>query len=147
MVRAEESVVVGRPIEEVFAYLTDPSKVPEWQSSALEARLETEGPMRAGSRAVETRKFLGRKLESKMDVLEYEPPKLFTIKVASGPVPFQVTNTLSETGAGTRVDAVIEGEPGGFFRLAEPLVVRAVQRELRGNLETLKDVLEGRAGA
>jgi uncharacterized protein YndB with AHSA1/START domain len=147
MLRAEESVVVGRPIEEVFAYLTDPSKVPEWQSSALEARLETEGPMRAGSRAVETRKFLGRKLESKMDVLEYEPPKLFTIKVASGPVPFQVTNTLSETGAGTRVDAVIEGEPGGFFRLAEPLVVRAVQRELRGNLETLKDVLEGRAGA
>jgi uncharacterized protein YndB with AHSA1/START domain len=147
MVRAEESVVVGRPIEEVFAYLTDPSKVPEWQSSALEARLETEGPMRAGSRAVETRKFLGRKLESKMDVLEYESPKLFTIKVASGPVPFQVTNTLSETGAGTRVDAVIEGEPGGFFRLAEPLVVRAVQRELRGNLETLKDVLEGRAGA
>jgi hypothetical protein len=40
---------------------------------------------------------------------------------------------------------VVEGEPGGFFRLAEPLVVRAVERELRNNLATLKDVLEARA--
>jgi uncharacterized protein YndB with AHSA1/START domain len=145
MLRAEESVVVQRPIDEVFAYFTDPTTLPEWQASALEAQLEGEGPMRAGSRAVETRKFLGRRMESTMEALEYEPPRRFTIKASSGPVPFQVTSDLSEEGGGTLVRSVVEGEPGGFFRLAEPLVVRAVERELRNNLATLKDVLESRA--
>ena len=142
MITVEETIVVERPIEEVFAYLTDPARVPEWQSSALEAHLEGEGPMRAGSRVLEKRKFLGRQMDSTMEVLEYEPPNRFTIKASSGPVPFEVTNTLTAAEGGTRINAVLEGEPGGFFRLGEPLVARAVVRELRHNLETLKDVLE-----
>ncbi len=144
MVRVEDSIVVSRPIAEVFAYLTDPETLPEWQGSCLEARLDGDGPMRAGSRVVETRKFLGRRMESTMEVAEYEPPRRFAVKVGSGPVPFTATNSLSEADGGTRIDAVIEAEPGGFFRLAEPLVVRAVERELRNNLATLKDVLEAR---
>jgi uncharacterized protein YndB with AHSA1/START domain len=142
MVTVEDTIVVERPIEEVFAYFTDPARIPEWQSSALEAHLDGEGPMRAGSTVREKRKFLGRRMESTMEVLEYEPPRRFKIKASSGPVPFEVTNTLSAAGGATRIDAVLEGEPGGFFRLAEPLVARAVARELRNNLETLKDVLE-----
>ncbi|MBA2536713.1 MAG: SRPBCC family protein, partial [Actinobacteria bacterium] len=63
MVRVEDSIVVARPIEDVFDYLTDPETLPEWQGSALEARVEGEGPMRAGSRVLERRKFLGRRLE------------------------------------------------------------------------------------
>jgi uncharacterized protein YndB with AHSA1/START domain len=144
MVTVEETIVVERPIEEVFAYFTDPARIPEWQSSALEAHLDGEGPMRAGSRVLEKRKFLGRQMESTMEVLEYEPPHRFRIKASSGPVPFEVTNTLNAAEGGTRINAVLEGEPGGFFRLAEPLVARAVARELRNNLETLKDVLEAR---
>ncbi len=42
---------------------------------------------------------------------------------------------------------MIEGEPGGFFKLAEPLVVRAVGRELANNLATAKDILEEPAAA
>jgi uncharacterized protein YndB with AHSA1/START domain len=144
MVRVEDSIVVERPIEDVFAYMTDPETLPEWQGSALEARVEGGGPMRAGACVLETRKFLGRRMESTMEVTEYEPPARFVIRVDSGPVPFTATNVLSEADGGTRIDAVIEGEPGGFFRLAEPLVVRAVERELRNNLATLKDLLEGR---
>jgi len=145
MLREEESVVVQRPIDEVFAYFTDPAMIPEWQASALEARLEGEGPMRAGSRVVETRKFLGRRMESRMEVLDYEPPRRFTVKVSSGPVPFQARTELTEEDGGTRVQSIIEGEPGGFFKLAEPIVARALRRELQGNLETLKDVLESRS--
>ena len=142
MVTVEETILVERPIEEVFAYFTDPARIPEWQSSALEAHLDGEGPMRAGSTVLEKRKFLGRRMEATMEVLEYEPPHRFRIKASSGPVPFEVSNTLSAAEGGTRIDAVLEGEPGGFFRLGEPLVARAVARELRNNLETLKDVLE-----
>lgn len=144
MVHVEESIVIERPIADVFAYMTNPETIPEWQGSALEAALEGDGPVHAGSRIVERRKFLGRRMDSTVEVAEYEPPRRFAIKVTSGPVPFTATNVLSETDGATRIDTVIEGEPGGFFRLAEPLVARGVQRELRNNLETLKDVLEAR---
>ena len=50
MIKIEHSVVVDRPVEEVFAYATDVSKVPEWQTSALEARVD--GPMQAGATGV-----------------------------------------------------------------------------------------------
>ena len=42
------------------------------------------------------------------------------------------------------VDVVIEGEPGGFFKLAEPLVARAVKRQLDTDSATMKDILEAR---
>jgi hypothetical protein len=142
MARAEHSVVIERAPEEVFAYLGDPSNLPEWQASALEARQEPPGEMAAGARIREVRKFLGKRMESVMEVTVYEPGREFSLKVVSGPIPFRVRQTFEPVGAGTKIDAVIEGEPGGFFRLAEPLVVRAVGRELASNLATLKDILE-----
>ncbi len=143
MVRAQESIFVERPIEEVFAYLTDLERVPEWQTNVLFLQLQS-GTMRAGAKLVELRKFLGRRVESIVEVTEYEPPYRYTIAVQSGPIPFEISNVLSETEGGTRIDAAIEGEPGRFFGLVEWRVVKAVERELWNSLATLKDILEAR---
>lgn len=142
MARAEHSVVIERPPDEVFAYLSDPRHLPEWQASTLEATQEPAGAMEAGTRIREVRKFLGKRMESVMEVTVYEPGKELSLKAVSGPIPFDVHQTLAPVGAGTRIDVVLEGEPGGFFKLAEPLVVRAVERELQNNCSTLKDILE-----
>jgi uncharacterized membrane protein len=142
MARAEHSVVIEQPPDKVFAYLSDLGNLPKWQASALEATQEPPGAMAAGTRIRELRKFLGKRMESVMEVTVYEPGQEFSLKVVSGPIPFHVRQTFESLGAGTKIDVVIEGEPGGFFKLAEPLVVRAVGRELANNLETLKDILE-----
>lgn len=142
MIKVEHSAVINRPVEEVFAYATDPANVSEWQSSALEASVD--GPLQAGATGREVRKFLGKRMESTMRIEAYEPPRTFALQVTSGPVPFHVEQTTEPEGEGTRISVVIEGEPGGFFKLAEPLVERAVKRELEGNTETLKDILESR---
>jgi len=142
MIRVEHSAVIDRPVEEVFAYATDPAHVAEWQSSALEATVD--GPLQAGATGKEVRKFLGKRIESTMRIEAYEPPRRFALKVTSGPVPFRFEQTIEPEGDGTRISVVAEGEPGGFFKLAEPLVERAVKREIAGNTETLKDILESR---
>ena len=129
----------------MFAYLSDPDTFPEWQASALEAKQESPGAMAVGARVREVRTFLGRRMNTVLDVTAYEPGRQFSLKVASGPIPFEVRQNLQPVESGTKIDVVIEGEPGGFFKLAEPLVVRAVGRELANNLATLKDVLESRA--
>jgi uncharacterized protein YndB with AHSA1/START domain len=145
VVRAEETVFIERPIEEVFAYLTDLERVPEWQTNVLFLQLQGPGGLRTGARLVELRKFLGRKVESVVEVTKYDPPHRYTTKVQSGPIPFEISNLLSESGGGTRIDAAIEGEPGRFFGLIEWRVVKAVERELWNSLATLKDILEARS--
>ena len=144
MVRVDSEVVINRPASEVFSYLTDPEKAPEWQSSLIEAHVE--GPMQVGTKVSEIRKFLGRRMESTLEVTEYEPDRKFSMRIVSGPVPFQVEHTLEPEDGGTRLKWVGTGEPGGFFKLAEPLVARQAQRQFRGDFETLKDLLEARGG-
>ena len=100
--------------------------------------------MQAGANGKEVRKFLGRRMESTLKIEAFEPPRRFALQVTSGPVPFHVEQTVEPEGPGSRVSVTIEGEPGGFFKLADPLVERAVKRELEGNLATLKDILEAR---
>ena len=145
MARAEQSIFVERPIQEVFAYLTDLDHVPDWQTNVLFLQLDSSGGMRSGARLIELRKFLGRKVESVVEVTAYEPPLRYTTRVQSGPIPFEIANVFSESDGGTRIDAVVEGEPGRFFGLIEWRVVKAVERELYNSLATLKDILEARA--
>jgi len=143
MFKIEHSVVVNRPVEEVFAYGTDLAKVPEWQTSALEARVD--GQMQPGATGVIVRKFLGRRMESAIRFDEYAPPRRFALQSTSGPVQFQVRQTYEPEGEGSRINVVMEGEPGGFFKLAEPIVERAVRREMESNFAVLKDILESRS--
>jgi uncharacterized protein YndB with AHSA1/START domain len=143
MVRIEFSIDIDRPPAEVFAYLTDAEKLPEWQSGAIEA--EWQGERAAGAHVREVRKFLGRRMESELEVTAYEPDRRLGLKVLSGPVPFSVDQRLEPRNGGTRLTFVGEGEPGGFFKLAEPLVARTAERQFKGDYETLKDLLEAQA--
>jgi uncharacterized protein YndB with AHSA1/START domain len=146
VIRIEFSIDVDRPPTEVFAYLTDAASLPEWQSSAVEAHWE--GEKTAGAHVREVRKFLGRRMESELEVTEYEPDRRFGLKVLSGPVPFSVQHTLEpRDGGGTHLTFVGEGEPGGFFKLAEPIVGRTAERQFKTDFETLKDILEARSAS
>src|SRR5437588_3393233 len=100
MAKIEFTTDVQRPVEEVFAYLTDAANLPEWQSGAIEGRMETPGPVAVGSRLVEVRKFLGRRIESKLEVTDYEPNRRFGFKTVSGPIPFRVDHTLEPLDGG-----------------------------------------------
>lgn len=145
MVRIEFSVDVNRPPSEVFAYITDADRLPEWQSGAVEAQWQ--GEKARGARIREVRKFLGRRMETELEVTEYEPDRRFGLRVVSGPVPFSVTQVLEPRDGGTRLSFIGEGEPGGFFKLAEPIVARVAERQFKNDFETMKDILEGNAAA
>ena len=145
MIRFEFSVDVNRPPSEVFMYITDTDRLAEWQSGVVEAQWQ--GEKARGTRIHEVRKFLGRRIETELEVTEYEPDRRFGLRAVSGPVPVSVTQVLEPRNGGTRIMFVGEGEPGGFFRLAEPVVARVAERQFKNDFETLKDILEGSARA
>jgi hypothetical protein len=59
-------------------------------------------------------------------------------------LPTEWTLAFEEVAGGTRYTQVAEGEPGGFFALVGPLLERVGRRQLRTDLENLKDLLEAR---
>ena len=140
--RVEESVVIGRPLEEVFAYVADPENLPEWASTVLEIRKHGSGPLQEGQTFASVGKFLGRRLEMVFQVIAHEPPWLHSHRSVDGPIPNEWTLTFEEEQGGTRYTEVVEGEPGRFFKLVGPLLEAAGRRQLRSDLGTLKDLLE-----
>jgi carbon monoxide dehydrogenase subunit G len=139
----EHTLVIARPPADVFRYLTDVENLPEWQSSAIE--VDAEGPMKAGARFEEKRALLGRTAESTLEVSEYEPDRKFSLRVISGPLPFEVRHTLSPEGGGTRLDWSAEADTSRFPKLAVRLVIGTVERQFKADLARLKSILEAQA--
>jgi uncharacterized protein YndB with AHSA1/START domain len=143
--RVEESVEINRPVEEVFSYVSTLESQPEWAGPALEVRKDTPGPLKEGDTFTYVAQFLGRRFETPFQVTSIEPNRQFSYHATGGPLPDQQwTYTWEEVSGGTRYTQVVEGEPRGFFRLADPLLERALKRQFRADLETLKDMLEAR---
>jgi uncharacterized protein YndB with AHSA1/START domain len=145
MIRIEQSVVINRPIEEVFAYVTDIDKMSLWMSELVEAKQTSEGPVNVGTTAGAVANPLGRRAESTQEVTEYEPNGKFAYKSTSGPFASEDEFTFESVAGGTKVTRVTEAELGGFFRLAEPLAVRMLKRQFETNFANLKDLQEAQA--
>ena len=141
-VRVEESIEINRPVEEVFAYSTDVENLPEWAGPVAEARKEGPGPLSVGDQFTLVQKFLGRRFESPCEVIALEPNRRFEYRSWGGPVPF--TYTCMPSGAATRFTMIAEGEPGSFFKLVGPLFEKADKRQVKNDLETLKDIAESK---
>jgi uncharacterized membrane protein len=147
MIKVETSIIVSRPIEEVFAYVSDFKNTAQWQSGVVEVRQTSEGPVGKGTQLIFVRTFLGRKLEGASEVVEHEPPTKNTLQSTSGPLPFTVSRIFEPTPEGTKMTIVFEMQPGGVFALAEPLIARSLKRSVEADFGNLKDLLESRAGA
>ncbi len=145
MATHEHSVVIERPLEEVWAFLHDPDNDSRWQPSLSESRQLSDGPMEVGTQLVEVRHFLGRRLETVYEVTEYDPPRRSAVRSTSGPIPVSGSYVLDPADGGTRFTARIETDASGFFKLAEPIFGRFVRREMESNFGHLKDVVEAEA--
>lgn len=145
MVKIQSSVVINRPVEEVFEFSNDPSNDTQWQTGVLESEITSEGELGVGTTARSVIQFLGKRIESTSEITEFEPNKKVSFKTTSGPIPFEGTTMYEPVEGGTKLSSDFEVEFGGVFKLAEPIVERSAERQFEGSFANLKDILE--AGA
>jgi carbon monoxide dehydrogenase subunit G len=131
-VRAELTIEIARTPEDVFSYLTDVSNLPAWQAGVKSATLRD-------GRIEESRSLLGREIDTTLEIVEREQPRLFTLRVREGPVPFTVRHELEPADGGTRLTITAEGDVPGF---AAGLLARGAERQFRKDFERLKEILE-----
>jgi uncharacterized protein YndB with AHSA1/START domain len=132
-VRAELTIEIARPPEEVFAYLIDVSHLPEWQAGVKSAE-------RRDGRIEESRSLFGREIHTTLEIVEQEEPAVFTLRTLNSPVPFTVRHELEPgAGGGTRLTVVAESGVPGF---AAGLIARRAEKQFRKDFDRLKQILE-----
>jgi uncharacterized membrane protein len=138
------SATIGRPREQVAAYLRDPANDRSWIGGLRSARLLTPGPVAVGSRVERVASFLGRRVEYVNEITELTADRLVMRSVRS-PFPMRVTYGHRDAGDGiTEVSVRVEGDAGRFYALVGPLLGVAVRRSIARDLRRLQQVLEGR---
>ena len=141
---AEQTIVIDRPVGEVFAFVTDQRNTPKWQAGLVEVRRLTDGPTGIGTRHVFVRNFLGRRMEGTNEYVAYQPDKLVTFRTISGP-PLEASYMFEPAGTGTRITSRVQLQGSGLFGLIEPVVAAGLRREMKAAFPALKALMESRA--
>lgn len=145
MAKIEISTVINRPVDEVFAVLSNSENAPKWNPSSIEAKKTSAGPIGLGTTFRGVSNLVGQRLESESEIVEYELNRRITTKGSQGPIQTKSQATFESVGGGTRVNLTLEGDPGGVFKLAEPLVVKLGHRQFQAAFDNLKDLMEAHA--
>jgi uncharacterized protein YndB with AHSA1/START domain len=131
---------IAQPPAEVFDYVSDPERLATWQTNTVSA--VPDGPMRLGTRLREVHRTPGGKeLESVVEVAEFEPGRVFALRVVEG-TPVHLRITLDPAEGGTRLRFRAHGQLTGAMRLLQPVIGRVLRRQFSEQLATLKRVLE-----
>ncbi|MEL7156942.1 MAG: SRPBCC family protein [Actinomycetota bacterium] len=143
MIEVQAEIDIDRPPAEVFAFLADMSNNPRWQKGMRRCIWTSDPPLRLGSTYNQEASFLGRRILSSFEVVEFSDGERIRIRTTGGTMPIDVTRTV-EPGAdgGSTVRAVVRGEPGGVFRLAGPIMRALVGSSVRRDYRQLKGLLE-----
>jgi len=134
---------IAKPATDVFAFFSDASNNPSWQKGQRSCVWTTPPPIGVGSMYDQEAKFLGRRVFTRFEVVEFDPGRAMTIQSIQGSFPIRVRRSVEPIGSDRcRVVADISGEPAGFFRLASKPLQRLAQRSVDADYDRLKKLLE-----
>jgi len=143
MFTVEKSIFINNPQQQVFDYASDPANAHKWQSNFMSLEWTSAEPHGVGSTQRSVSRFLGRDIETTVQITLWDPPNKTIAKSVSGPIPVKAETNFEPEGPGTKVTLIGQVEAGGFFKLAEGLVKKQLERQFDTNLEALKLLLEG----
>jgi uncharacterized membrane protein len=140
----ENSIVINRPIDEVFDVATCLRRCVVWRSALLASTKTSGGPVGVGTTFEQEVRGLGRSFRNTAVITAYEPPRLFAYKRSSGPTDYEARFTFEPEGAGTRFNVSVEGEaPSGWLRvLPKSLLRQWTQNTISQEMDTLKMMME-----
>jgi uncharacterized protein YndB with AHSA1/START domain len=109
------TIEIARPPDEVYAYVTDPSRFPEWQHDVVRVRLEGDRPPGVGSRFTTTRRIGRVEQTTTQEITRLDPPSSWAVRGADG--PFRPSAAIAveplDGGAGSRVTFTLDFEDRG----------------------------------
>jgi uncharacterized protein YndB with AHSA1/START domain len=141
MIQHEVTIHLNKPVEQVFAFLVDMSKLTTWQSNLIKSEQITAGPLQTGSRFREIRRMGKRESEIQGEITAFEPNKRLETKTVTKPQAM-VSYSLASEQNGTRLNYKFVLITNGLMRLLEPMIASSIKKDTEADFETLKHILE-----
>jgi len=133
MPRAQRTIVIDRPPDQVFAFFTDPRNDVKWRRHVKE--IAANGPLGVGSTIHQVVPGPGgRGIPADIEVVAFEPSKRYAFRVTAGPVRPSGEFLFAPKDSGTEVCLSLNAELRGIKRLA---MSRSVQKSMDGEVASL----------
>jgi uncharacterized membrane protein len=144
MARAHATVDIRRPLETVWAYLTDFPRNPEWLTQVRAVRVDTSTPGMA-TRITEVRRVPGRTVEGVLEITEWEPPRRLRKTSTHGALRADGVYELTATAnGGTHLAFDLEISATGVLKVVEWFIALGLQKNTEQVLRNLEQRLEAK---
>jgi uncharacterized protein YndB with AHSA1/START domain len=142
--RFEATIVIDRPIEDVFAFLADGENDKKFSSRVMEIAKTTDGPPGVGTVYASTVKDAGMKTHREFELTEFEPPtKIRWTEVSKNLVVAPEGGyDLAPSGAGTELTLFNELQGRGVGVLIAPLALRSARKGADAFAQAIKAAVE-----
>lgn len=149
--QSTHSVVVARPVAEVWTWITEPDKVRQWVSWLVDIRTTETGPPRVGMKEVWVMDDPNMKKQLEIDgtITEVVPGQRLGVAISlPGYFEGDMVYSLTEVEGGTRLETKGRYKYLDFvFSVMEPLVTPEADKKMRGDLARLKSLAEAAPAA
>src|SRR5690242_17132242 len=142
MSQIETVVEIQRPVEQLFAYLSDMRTMTEWAHGVVEAKLMTPEPIGTGAVYRIIAPLAGRRVATETRITQYEPPRMYASVTTLGPLIAADRWEFTTHGEQTRVRQVTDMHAGGLLAPLGWLAARLLGKRLADDLRRAKRLLE-----
>jgi uncharacterized membrane protein len=141
-------VEINRAPAVVWEYMANAEHNPQWLRNMQSCRWITGPPIRVGSRYEQVARFLGREVRTTFEVSSLHKGHLITISSLPGSsFPLTITRQVEPIGdERCRVTETADGDPSGFYRIAEAPMRAMVRHNITRAYRSLKQLLESPQG-
>jgi hypothetical protein len=142
MITFNLDIHIHRPIGQVFEYVTLPANNNRWQDGTFEAASMLAVANGAGSIFQTLGHFMGRRMLSTFEVIDFETNRKYGFKSISGPAQIRTLFQFKMDGLFTRILVHTQMESKNYFQASEQITARKLKKQFKENLERLKEILE-----
>ncbi len=134
----EQSIIISRPVADVFAYRSALENGAAWQSGVLACELAVPGSAGLGTRCTEIRRGPGGAIEAwELEITEYEPDSVVGVIACCGLQRMTERHMFTSEGDNTRYTLSVEIS-------GSPALTASVQRKIVENLVRFRERVEDR---
>ncbi len=143
--RDQVRITIDRPVEGVFAVLSDVEQTSQWYPNVIEEAWTSEGSVGVGSTRRAVSKSFGVRNENEAKVTVFEPNRMIRMTSTKSQIPFEISIGFEEVPGGTDVSWSVVMSPTDIYRPITRPSFPAFIRQLRAALENLKAMMESGA--
>src|SRR5215216_6184217 len=137
-------IEIDRPPEEVFSYITEPTRFAEWQYDVESVRIDDARPPSVGSRFTTIRRIGRAERTMTQEITEINPPTSWAAHGVAGPIRPNANITVEPLNNSTRsrVTFALDFEGHGIGVPLVPIVRRMAAKGAPTSYRNLKERLE-----